>query len=224
MFPGHFSMISVALTVARHTRLFSFIDRHQLRHPSQIQPHKWSRLETIRNCKFLSSISLYIYPWRFFNITRESNTKSDDCIGQKRRWALFDIGSSRFMSSIIMCDFPSNVGRRLGVIARSAPAQGALGDLATVNFWMFPPAARPISDVYDFPSGCCSWEISKYHRGIISLFSLTPCFSFELNPKCSRHPPALRTTSGRTYHKYLNFSDSECLVLRVFEATTYRRK
>ena len=83
--------------------------------------------------------------------------------------------------------------------------------------------ARPISDVYDFPSGCYSWEISKYHPNwIISLFSVIPCFSLNSTRNAPRRTAAsaLRTTSGRTYHKYLKFSGSECLVLRLFEATT----
>ena len=189
--PDHTSIISVALTVARHTHLFL-----------SLTPHKWSRSQTIRNCRFLSSISKYT-GWRSNNITRQSKqstTKSDGRIGQEnRRWAyLFDIWSSRFMSpfiSFIMCDFPRramSIGGWPGVIARSAPpAQGALGNVLR---WIFEGFLQNCN------FRCLRFSLrllflrnfKKYYpNGIISLFSLISC--------STRNAPRRTAISSRSH-------------------------
>ena len=97
-------------------------------------------------------------------------------------------------------------------------------------FESFLQVARPISDDYDFPSGCYSWEISNYHpKGIISLFRLTPCFfCFELIPKCSAKDGILHAFAR--FQVALTISISTSLILNTlyteffFEATTYHRK
>ena len=178
--------------------------------------------------RFLSSISLNIYPLTHI-LPRNSRPKV--MVASSKRTADGFIWFIDLRVSWAPLSFANFRALLVGVIARSggASAQGALVWLRWI-FWTSVSfrVARPISDVYDFPSGCYSWEISRYHpNGIISVFSPIPCFSF-LNT--TRNVPLRTATSSPShdfalhFYKYYKFSDFKWLALRFFEAAAYHRK
>ena len=179
------------------------------------------KLQVFSNSKF--NLSKYIPVDAYQGIVELALTaKSDGCIGQENRsWADLLISDLR-VSWAPSCAI--SLAMLVGVTpSRGAPlAQGALGDLTTVNSWRFPSELQVLTN---FRCLRFSLRLLFLRNSKVSPqrnnFPLQPHFLFFFwTPsevlREGRQPPAVRTTSGRTYHKYPNFSDSECLVLRFY--------
>ena len=205
-------MISVALTVARHTRLFSFIDRHPSQITSPISDRN-QKSQVFSNSKF--NLSKYILVDALLILLG---------IADYQKWWLHRPrgGSYCLISDLRVSWAPSSCAISLAMLVGVPPSRGppfALGDLATVNFWSFPSELQVLTNFR-----CLRFSLRLlFLRNSKVLpqrnnFPLQPysLFFFWTQPEMlreERQPPA---TLGRTYHKRLNFSDSEkCLVLRL---------